>query len=232
MQDKNWINLVFVIDKSGSMYHSKDDVTGGFNKVIEEQKAIKEGKVTVSLFTFDSEVNKLYVGKDINDIPEFKYEPFGMTAMNDGIGTAIDTVGNWLHDKDKAGEDMPAKTLVVVMTDGLENSSKEYTLNQVKDKIKEQTDKYSWEFIYMGMDITTTKDADDLGFKFKTYSSKKNLSNNYNIINSATTAYRSMAASDASLATMDMCLSEMLAEETKKNTEAYEKEIGRKLANT
>ena len=225
----NWINLVFVIDKSGSMYTSKDDVTGGFKKTIDEQKANKDGKVTVSLYTFNEKVKQVYLGKDINEIEEFHYSPDGMTAMNDGIGTAIDNVGKWLYEKDRNGEEMPGKTLVVVMTDGLENASKEYTLKQIQDKIKEQSEKYSWEFIYMGTDITTSKAADDLGFKFKTYSSRSDFSNNYNIINCATTAYRSMAATGASLADTCLAFSEILSEEATKNTKAYEKKLGKKI---
>jgi uncharacterized protein YegL len=211
------------------MYTSKDDVTGGFKKTIDEQKANKDGKVTVSLYTFNEKVNELYLGKDINGLPEFHYSPDGMTAMNDGIGTAIDNVGKWLYEKDRNGEEMPGKTLVVVMTDGLENASKEYTLKQIQDKIKEQSEKYSWEFIYMGTDITTSKAADDLGFKFKTYSSRSDFSNNYNIINCATTAYRSMAATGASLADTCLAFSEILSEEATKNTKAYEKKLGKKI---
>ena len=227
--NKEWLNLVFVVDKSGSMYSSREDVIGGFKKTIEEQKENKNGKVTVSLFTFNERVNKSYVGVDINDIEKFNYSPDGMTAMNDGIGTAIDEVGKWLYEKDKKGEEMPGKTLVVVMTDGMENASKEYTLKQVQDKIKEQTEKYSWEFIYMGTDITTTKAADDLGFKFKTYSSRSDFSNNYDIINCAATAYRSMAATDASLADTSLCFAATLETEATKNTRAYEKKLGKKI---
>jgi uncharacterized protein YegL len=224
-----WINLVFVIDKSGSMWSSESDVIGGFNKTIEEQKAIEDGKVTVSMFTFDSTVHELYIGKDINDLPKFDYHADGMTAMNDGIGTAIDNVGKWLYNKDKSNEEMPGKTLVVVMTDGMENSSTEYTLKQVQDRIKEQTEKYSWEFIYMGTDITTTKAADTLGFKFKTYSSRAKVASNYDIINCATTMYRSMAATGASLADTSLAFCATLDEEATKNTKAYEKEIGKKI---
>ena len=227
--NKNWINLVFVIDKSGSMWSSKDDVIGGFNKTIEEQKANKEGKVTVSLYTFNEKVNELYLGKDINDLPELHYSPDGMTAMNDGIGTAIDNVGKWLYEKDRKGEEMPGKTLVVVMTDGLENASKEYTLKQIQDKIKEQTDKYAWEFIYMGTDITTTKAADDLGFKFKTYSSRADLDSNYQVINCAVTSYRSAAATGASLADTTLAFASTLDAESTKNTRAYEKKLGKKI---
>ena len=226
----NWINLVFVIDKSGSMYSSRDDVTSGFKKTIDEQKANKDGKVTVSLFTFNEKVEQKYLGVDINDIEKFHYSPDGMTAMNDGIGTAIDKVGEWLYDKDKRGAEMPGKTLVVVMTDGLENASKEYTLKQVQDKIKEQTEKYSWEFIYMGTDITTSKAADDLGFKFKTYSSRKKMANNYGIINSAVNCYRSMASTGASLADTTLAFCATLDEAATKNTSEYEAEIGKKIS--
>lgn len=224
-----WINLVFVIDRSGSMYPSREDVIGGFNKVIDEQKANKDGKVTVSLYTFNEKVTEDYLGIDINDIAKFEYNPGGGTAMNDGIGTAIDNVGKWLYNKDKNNEEMPGKTLVVVMTDGWENSSKEYTLKQVQDRIKEQTEKYSWEFIYMGTDITTTKAADTLGFKFKTYGSRAKVASNYDIINCATTMYRGMAAKGASLADTTLAFCATLDEEAIKNTKEYEKELGRKI---
>ena len=228
----NWINLVFVIDKSGSMFSSREDVVGGFKKTIEEQKANKDGKVTVSLYTFNERVNQVYLGKDINEIEEFHYSPDGMTAMNDGIGKAIDEVGAWLYEKDKRNDEMPGKTLVVVMTDGMENASREYTLKQVQDRIKEQTEKYSWEFIYMGTDITTTKAADDLGFKFKTFNTRGKLSKNYDIINCATSAYRSMAATGASLADTSLCFASVLDEEATKNTKDYEDTLGIKLSST
>ena len=232
MQVKNWINLVFCIDASGSMYQSREDVVGGYKRIIEEQKQNKDGKVTVSLYTFNSDVTEHYIGKDINEIPEFKYSCDGMTRMNDGLGTAIDNIGKWLYERDKNGEDMPGLTLFVCITDGLENSSKEYTLKQVQDKIKEQTEKYSWQFIYEGCDITTSKAADDLGFKFKTYGSRKKFANNYDIINCATTAYRSMAKTDASLAATSALFCATLDEAATKNTADYEAEIGQKITNT
>lgn len=228
----NWINLVFVIDKSGSMYPSREDVVGGFNKTIEEQKANKDGKVTVSLYTFNEKVNEEYLGVDINDIAKFHYSPDGMTAMNDGIGTAIDNVGKWLYKRDRNGEEMPGKTLVVVMTDGMENASKEYSLKDVQDKIKEQTEKYSWEFIYMGTDITTSKAADTLGFKHKTFNTRAKFASNYDIINCATKAYRSMAATGASLADTSLCFATVLEEEALKNTKDFEDALGTKISNT
>lgn len=227
----NWINICFVIDKSGSMYQSKEDVISGFQKIIDEQKANKNGKVTVSLFTFNQNVSKEYIGVDINEVDKFHYSPDGLTAMNDGICTAIDEVGKWLYEKDKNGEEMPAKTMVIVMTDGLENASKEYTLKQTKDKIAEQSSKYSWEFIYQGVDITTTKSADELGFKYKTYSSRTNLGKNYDVINCVTTSYRKLASAGATMDSLNETFALELDAASTKNTLDFEKEIGKKLTN-
>jgi uncharacterized protein YegL len=227
---KNWINLCFIIDSSGSMWSSKEDVIGGFKKIIKEQKEVEEGKVTVSLFTFNSEVTEHYVGKDINDIPKFKYECEGMTRLNDGIGTAVDKVGKWLYELDCKGEEMPQKTIVVVMTDGLENSSTEYTLDQIRAKIKEQTDVYSWEFVYQGVDITTTNAADNLGFKYKTYNTRSKLSNNYDMINTLSTTYRKFASTaGATVASINSVVDTVLLSETAKNTADFEKALGKKI---
>lgn len=226
---QDYIHITMVIDKSGSMYASKDDVIGGVQKIIDEQKANKDGKCTISLYTFNEKVNEVFVGKDVNDVKEFKYSPDGMTAMNDGLGVAIDKTGQWLAAMDE--KDRPGKVMVAVFTDGLENSSKEYTLKQVQDKIKEQTEVYSWEFIYLGTDITTTKMAKNLGFKYHTYSSRKNMVNNYNIINTVTSCYRTFASSGADALTLSKAVCDTLTEETSKNTADFEKEIGKKITN-
>ena len=218
-----------VIDKSGSMYTSKQDVIGGVQKIIDEQKANKDGKCTISLYTFNDKVNEVFVGKDVNDIEEFKYSPDGMTAMNDGLGVAIDNTGKWLAAMKE--EDRPSKVLVAVFTDGLENSSKEYTLKQVKDMIEHQEKVYNWTFLYLGTDITTTKMADDLGFKMKTYSSRKNMTNNYDVINTVTSCYRSLASTGADAATLSMAFCSTLDEEATKNNADFEEEIGKKITN-
>jgi uncharacterized protein YegL len=225
----DYIHITMVIDKSGSMYQSRQDVVGGVQKIIDEQKSNKNGKCTISLYTFNDKVNEVFVGKDVNDVEDFKYSPDGMTAMNDGLGVAIDNTGKWLAAMNE--EDRPGKVMVAVFTDGMENYSREYTLKQVQDKIKEQTEKYSWEFVYLGTDITTTKAADDLGFKFKTYSSRKKLGNNYDIINTVTSCYRSMAATGATMDSLNETFSLTMDAETTKNTADFEKEIGKKITN-
>jgi uncharacterized protein YegL len=227
---QDYIHITMVIDKSGSMYASKDDVIGGVQKIIDEQKANKDGKCTISLYTFNEKVNEIFVGKDVNDVKEFKYSPDGMTAMNDGLGVAIDKTGQWLAAMDE--KDRPGKVMVAVFTDGLENSSKEYTLKQVKDMIEHQEKVYNWTFLYLGTDITTSKAANDLGFKYKTYSSRKNMTNNYNIINTVTSCYRTFASSGADALTLSKAVCDTLTEETSKNTADFEKEIGKKISNT
>jgi hypothetical protein len=127
---------------------------------------------------------------------------------------------------------MPAKTLVVIMTDGMENASKDYKLKDVQKKIKEQSEKYSWEFIYQGVDITTSKAADELGIRTSTYGSREKLYNNYKMINSAVKAYRSMANTGATAEAASLAFCTTLNEEAKANTEDFEKILGRKISTT
>jgi len=221
--------MTLVIDKSGSMYTSREDVIGGVMKLIDEQKANKDGKCTISLYTFNGEVEENFVGKDVNDVVEFKYDPNGITALNDGCGIAIDNTGKWLSEMNE--EDRPSKVLVAIFTDGLENASRKYKLSTIKDMIKHQETKYNWTFMYLGSDITTTTAADDLGISSKTYSSKKNLYKNYETISLAAAAYRTCASSCGSLEEANTAFMSTLNEESVKNTREYEKEIGRKITN-
>ena len=122
---ENFIHVCFVIDESGSMTGSESDVIGGFKKVIDDQKAVKEGSCAVSLFKFATKAEEVYRGKDVKDVEYLDnktYSPGGSTAMNDGIGLAIDTVGKWLDGMKE--EDKPEKNLIVIMTDGYENNSR------------------------------------------------------------------------------------------------------------
>ena len=201
------INLVFVIDESGSMYTSVDDVVGGFKSVIDEQKAIKDGSCTVSLYRFSNNVKESFLGKDINDVPQFEYHTGGMTALYDGVGTAIDNVGKWLLDMKE--EDRPDKTMVVIMTDGAENNSREYSASKIKEMIKHQEEKYSWEFVYMGFDLTNINDAKTLGFKNVAVTSKMDLGNTYEVINKMSSSYRMSKSVTEATATMDAFTSDL-----------------------
>ena len=165
--------------------------------------------------------NEVYVGKDVNEIEDFNYLPCGNTAMNDGIGTAITNIGKWLNDMSE--DERPSKNLIVIMTDGYENASKEYTLPQVREMIKHQTDKYNWTFMYVGADVTTTKDAESLGIKAKSMSSKSDFKKSWEITNKAATLYR-LSADDAAV-TMDSYINTASAA----NTADYEHKLGKKL---
>jgi len=218
MKDK-LVHVVFVIDSSGSMMGSEKDVIGGFKKTIEEQKAVKDGDCVVSLYEFDSTVKKVYLGKKLEDVGEFQYNVGGMTRLYDGIGTAVDEVGKWLSDMKE--EDRPSKNIVVIITDGGENSSTEYSLKDIKDRIKTQENVYNWSFVYLGNDLSDAKDADDIGIKFKGFTSKKKFYNNYNVISTGLTAYRcASSVSEANNAWDDSISASMLNlnEEYKKDT--------------
>ena len=221
---ENFIHVCFVIDKSGSMSPSANDVIGGFDQIVKEQKKVNTGKCAISLFTFDGDLKCEFLGKDVSEIPEFKYFPYGCTAMNDGIGTAIDKVGAWLRDMPES--ERPEKNLIVIMTDGEENSSHEYTLGKVQEMIKHQTEKYSWQFMYVGTDITTTTDADNLGIRMSSYSTRKNYMNNYNVISNATTLYR---MSTGSSAYKSKCLNESLSAGADSITASTEDALGIKI---
>ena len=217
----NFIHVCFIVDKSGSMFSSTDDVIGGFKSIVEEQRQVKDGKCAISLYTFDDNVNEVYVGKDVNEIEDFNYLPCGSTAMNDGIGTAITNIGKWLNDMSE--DERPSKNLIVIMTDGYENASKEYTLPQVREMIKHQTDKYNWTFMYVGADVTTTKDAESLGIKAKSMSSKSDFKKSWEITNNAATLYR-LSVDNASVM-MDSYINTASAA----NTADYEHKLGKKL---
>lgn len=184
----NLLHICFVLDESGSMYGSINDVIGGFQKLIDEQKQIEDGECIVSVYRFANTVKSDFIGKSVKEVQPLEYNPGGCTAMNDGIGTAIDEIGLWLSDMDES--ERPSKNLIVIMTDGAENASKEYTLKDVQDRIKHQEEKYNWSFVYMGTDLNSLEDANTLGIRLSSVSARNNVVNNYNHINSYATCYR------------------------------------------
>lgn len=189
------------------MYSSVEDVKGGFKKIIDEQKANENGNCAVSIFRFATFVKKPdFIGKDVKDIEnELQYDPSGSTAMYDGIGTAIDEVGKWLRDMDES--ERPEKNLIVIMTDGYENNSKEYQPSKVREMIKHQEEKYNWTFLYIGTDISNTDDADRIGIGHKFATVRSKLGGSYDAINTVVHTYRNtLGDATVKAATMDSCL--------------------------
>ena len=207
----NLLHICFVLDESGSMYNSVDDVIGGFQKLIDEQKEEKNGECIISLYRFSNTVKKDYIGKPVGEVPKLTYSPSSCTAMNDGVGTAIDEIGKWLSDMDES--ERPSKNMIVIMTDGQENASKEYNFDTVKAKIKHQEEKYSWTFVYMGTNLQDLKDANRLGIKMRSVSGSRNITANYSHIDTYAKALRS-STNAASVAAADAFLTRQLREDT------------------
>lgn len=207
----NLLHICFVLDESGSMYNSVNDVIGGFQRLIDEQKGEKNGECIISLYRFSGIVKKDYIGKPVNEVPRLTYSPGGCTAMNDGIGTAIDEIGKWLSDMDES--ERPSKNMIVIMTDGQENASKEYDFDIVKEKIKHQEEKYSWTFVYMGTNLQDLKDANRLGIKMRSVSGSRNIAANYSHIDTYAKALRK-STNTASVAAANAFLARQLCEDT------------------
>ena len=163
---KNGITeLVFILDRSGSMAGLEDDTIGGFNAMIEKQKKL-DGKVYVStvLFANDSKVlhDRINIEK-IETLTDRDYCVGGGTALIDAIGGAIHHIGN-VH-KYARPEDVPEHTLFVITTDGMENASHRYSADEVRRKIRRQEEKYGWEFLFLAANIDAAETARRIGIR-------------------------------------------------------------------
>ena len=160
---KNLTEIVFILDRSGSMAGLEGDTIGGFNAMIEKQKQ-ESGEAVVSTVLFDhlSEVihDRVDLGK-IQPLTRKEYYVRGCTALLDAVGRAIHHIGN-VH-KYAREEDRPEKTLFVITTDGMENASKEYTYDRVRRMIGRQKERYGWEFIFRGANIDAAREAARVG---------------------------------------------------------------------
>ena len=155
--------LVFILDRSGSMNGLEKDTIGGFNGMIEKQKK-EAGEAVVTTVLFDDRVERLHDRVPITKIPvmtEKDYFVRGCTALLDAAGTSIRHIGN-IH-KYARKEDIPEKTLFVIITDGMENASRRYTYERVRTMIQRQQEKYGWEFLFLGANIDAAKEAGRFG---------------------------------------------------------------------
>ena len=160
---KNLTELVFILDRSGSMQGLEGDTIGGFNAMLEKQKK-EPGRAYVSTLLFDDQTQVIHdrVPLDrVKPMTEKDYYVRGCTALLDAVGGAIHHIGN-IH-KYARPEDVPEHTLVVITTDGMENASRRYSLPQVKRMIQRQKERYGWEFIFLGANIDAVEAAGQLG---------------------------------------------------------------------
>ena len=159
MKNNNQTEMVFLLDRSGSMAGLEGDTVGGFNAMIEKQKR-QEGECLVSTLLFDDECEVLHdrIPLDkIGKMTEEEYSVRGCTALIDALGGAIHHIGN-IH-KYARPEDVPARTVFVITTDGMENASRRYTADQVRHMVSRQKERYGWEFVFLGANIDAVQTA-------------------------------------------------------------------------
>ena len=162
---KGLTEIVFILDRSGSMGGLEADTIGGYNSLIEKQKK-EEGETYISTVLFDDVCEVLHDRVKLNDIhpiTEKEYYVRGCTALLDAIGGAIHHIGN-VH-KYAREEDKPEKTLFIITTDGQENSSSRYTYEKVKHMVERQKAKFGWEFLFLGANIDAIKEAGRFGIR-------------------------------------------------------------------
>ena len=159
----NLTELVFILDRSGSMQGMESDTIGGFNAMIENQKR-ESGEAYVSTVLFDHETLVLHDRKNLKDVApltEKDYQVRGCTALIDAIGGAIHHIGN-IH-KYARPEDVPQHTLFVIITDGMENASRRYSSDEVKAMIRREQEQYGWKFLFLGANIDAVQTAANIG---------------------------------------------------------------------
>ena len=162
---KNLTELVFILDRSGSMAGLEKDTIGGFNSMIAKQRR-EPGEAYVSTILFDNHREVIHDRVDIHKIQPMTQEQYyvrGSTALLDAVGNFIRHIAN-VH-KYAREEDRPEKTLFIIITDGMENASREYSYERVRKMIEHEKEKYGWEFIFLGANIDTAKEAARFGIE-------------------------------------------------------------------
>lgn len=185
---KDFTDIVVVLDRSGSMTSCLNDTIGGFNSFIKDQ--LDEGdNASVSLYQFDNHFETVYEGVPIREVPPLKLHPRGGTALLDAMGRTIGLTGERLSKMPE--EDRPDKVLVIFLTDGGENASKEFKKPQIAEMIKRQKEVYNWTFLYIGADFDAMSDAHSFGLKgYSVNYQKCNSASFYNSLSASVRSFR------------------------------------------
>jgi hypothetical protein len=160
MTDPNRRHIAVILDRSGSMITVKDDTEGGLRAFLDAQTEAP-GHTTVSLYQFDDKYEAVYENKALADVPPFTLRPRGATALLDAVGRTITAVGEQLNSKPEG--ERPGEVIVVILTDGHENASREFTNRQIKTLITQQQDVYGWKFVFLGADQDAFAEAHAMG---------------------------------------------------------------------
>lgn len=159
----NLTEIVFILDRSGSMASLVTDTIGGYNSMIEQQKK-ENGEATITTVIFDDRYEMLHDNvniKQVKNMTDSEYYARGMTALYDAVGKTINSVG---HRLSQTKEDKrPSKVIFVITTDGFENASKEFSKSKIKEMIETQQGKYSWTFMFLGANMDAMSEAASIG---------------------------------------------------------------------
>lgn len=159
----NLTEIIFLLDRSGSMSHIADDTIGGYNSFIEKQKN-EPGEARLTTVLFDDQYELLHDAVPLQDVQPLTRDTYfarGMTALMDAVGRTINSVGERLATTPE--DERPSKVIFVITTDGLENYSREFDRQRVKNMIEHQTTKYSWQFMFLGANIDAAGEAESIG---------------------------------------------------------------------
>jgi hypothetical protein len=213
---ENYLKIIFVLDESGSMQGTESDVIGGFNKFLEQQKSQAFQKSSVSLYKFNDDSNRVFHNLPLDKVRPLQaqdYSPGGLTTLYDAIGLAISEADkqnsqarsaketeNKPESKSETksrtksvsgSESKPDVVLMLIITDGQENASREYDSQQLKRMIQEHEQNENWQFVYLGTDLSNFADAGALGFKYKASSYKVNLQQKFSVVSEHAILFKS-----------------------------------------
>ena len=195
---KNLTELVFILDRSGSMSGLETDTIGGFNAMTQKQRK-EPGEALVSTVLFDNETQVIHDRVPLDKVPALTQKEYyvrGCTALLDAVGGAIHHIGN-VH-KYARPEDVPEHTVFVITTDGMENASRHYTADRVRAMIERQKAKYGWEFLFLGANIDAVASARTIGIGSERavsyHSDPTGTRLNYDVIGDAVSEMRACAS--------------------------------------
>jgi len=159
---KGLTEIIYVLDRSGSMGHLTGDTIGAYNSYLDEQKAF-DGETKITTVLFDDKYELLFNGVSVCDayLDHEKYYVRGMTALYDAVGKTIIDVGARLSATPES--ERPEKVIFIITTDGYENASKEFTKHRVREMIEHQQNKYNWKFLFFGANIDSAEAASSIG---------------------------------------------------------------------
>ena len=194
---KNLTEIVFILDRSGSMAGLESDTVGGFNAMIEKQKR-ESGEALISTVLFDNFSEVIHDRVDVQKVSPMtdrEYYVRGCTALLDAIGGAIHHIGN-IHNYARE-EDVPEHTMFVITTDGMENASRMYSSDKVKSMIERQKSKYGWEFLFLGANIDAVETAKHFGIgadrAVRYHSDSEGTELNFRVMSETISAFRASA---------------------------------------